>query len=335
MDRKELTMLQALPLDIKIAKSKLRIREFLDKLGIDNVYVSFSGGKDSTVLSDLVRQVEMEDYGNRGGYNPIPRVFCNTGLEYPELVKFVKQQEDITIIKPKLSFKQVIEKYGYPAVSKDVSGKIYMLKNYNLSEKFRNYLLHGDERGSFGKVPDKWQYLIDADFNINNSCCDIMKKRPFHAYEKETGRYPITGEMAEESRTRTKVYLKYGCNAFGDDVKRYKSTPMGFWTENDVLEYIKVNNLKIADIYGDIVIYKTINGKDYYMTTKEKRTGCMFCMYGCHLEQEPNRFQRMKVTHENIYNYCMNGGKYDENGNWVPDKGLGMNHVLNDLNVKH
>ena len=334
MEKKELTMLQALPLDIKIAKTKQRIREFINYVGINNVYVSFSGGKDSTVLSDIVRQVEIEDYGNSGG-SVIPRVFCNTGLEYPEIIKFVKEQPDIVIIKPKLSFKEVIEKYGYPAVSKEVSGKIYMLRNYNISDKFKNYMLHGDERGNFGKIPDKWQFLIEADFDINNACCDVMKKRPFHKYEKETNRYPITGELAEESRARTKKYLKTGCNAFGEDVKRYKSTPLAFWTENDILQYIYENKLKISEAYGDIVIYETIKGKDYYKTTKCNRTGCIFCMFGVHLEQYPNRFIQLKNTHPELYNYCMRGGKHDENGKWIPCGGLGMDHVLNKLNIEH
>lgn len=82
--------LQALPLDTKILKSKQRIREFYNELG-GKVYISFSGGKDSTVLLDLVRK-EFPD---------TVAVYCDTGLEYPELKEFVKKQANVIIIKPK------------------------------------------------------------------------------------------------------------------------------------------------------------------------------------------------------------------------------------------
>lgn len=114
MTKDELKMLQSLPLDIKVAKSKQRIREFIDYYGVDGVYVSFSGGKDSTVLLDLVRQVEPS----------IKAVFADTGLEYVELKEFVKSFDNVEIIRPKLSFKQVLERYGYPIVSKNQSDYI-------------------------------------------------------------------------------------------------------------------------------------------------------------------------------------------------------------------
>ena len=51
----ELEVLRGLPLEIKIEKTKLRILAFINYFGEENVYISFSGGKDSTVLLDLVR----------------------------------------------------------------------------------------------------------------------------------------------------------------------------------------------------------------------------------------------------------------------------------------
>lgn len=204
MTYEELQVLQGLSLDLKIAKSKQRIREFIDKIGIDNVYVSFSGGKDSTVLSHLVKEVE-EEYPE---HEPIPLVFCNTGLEYPELVEFVKKQKDLTIIRPKMSFQEVIKKWGYPVVSKETSERIYAYRNYNISDERRESLINSPN--AYRRIPKKWQYLLDADFEVNSMCCKVMKKRPFHKYTKDSGRFPVLGTMAQESRLRTQQYVLGG-----------------------------------------------------------------------------------------------------------------------------
>lgn len=61
-------------------------------------------------------------------------------------------------------------------------------------------------------------------------------------------------------------------------------------------------------------------------------TGCVFCAFGAHLEKE-HRFLMMKESHPKLYDYCINGGAYDDNGVWKPDnRGLGMGHVFDQLN---
>lgn len=163
---------------------------------------------------------------------------------------------------------------------------------------------------------------------ISNKCCTEMKKKPAKKYEKETGNKAIVGTMACESQARKTAWLKNGCNAF--DSKRPISQPISFWTEQDVLRYIKEFNIHYASVYGEIK-----QGEDgKYYTTGYNRTGCVFCGFGCHLEKEPNRFQKLAQTHPQLYDYCMRGGKYDESGKWVPDKGLGMAKVLDFINVK-
>jgi 3'-phosphoadenosine 5'-phosphosulfate sulfotransferase (PAPS reductase)/FAD synthetase len=104
-----------LPLEFKIKKSKEKIKEWIDFYGKEKVYVSFSGGKDSTVLLNLVRQIEPS----------ILAVYADTGLEYPSIKDFVKSFDNIKIIRPKMSFRQVINKYGYPIVSKESASNIY------------------------------------------------------------------------------------------------------------------------------------------------------------------------------------------------------------------
>jgi len=328
MKKIELQMLQALPLEIKIAKTIRRIIEWVEFYGEEHCYISFSGGKDSVVLTHLVRKL----------YPNIPLVFADTGLEYPEIRDFVKKQSNVTMVKPKMTISEVITRYGFPVVSKAVSGNIYKVRFQNLCARFKNYLLNGDERGKFGTIPKKWQFLLNVDFKIGNGCCNAMKKAPIKRYEKKSGRYAMfTGETADESRDREKTYLKWGCNAFSRK-SGPKSTPIGFWTNNDVLEYIHRNHLEISEIYGDIIIkdYRTLPDESKYPiydTTGEKRTGCMFCLYGIHMEDSPHRIDRMLTTHPRIRDYCLRGGKYNDEGLWVPHQGLGFAHVLEVLKI--
>lgn len=273
-------------LDDKVKRTKQLIMEWYAQWH-KQVYVSFSGGKDSTVLLHIARQIHPDIVG----------VFDDTGLEYPEIREFVKKQENIIWIKPKLTFKQVIEKYGYPIISKEQSYYIYQLRTTK-SDALKKLRLEGGNKGKF-KISDKWKPLLDADFKISNTCCDVMKKRPLHKFDKESGKKPIVATMASESNMRFEQYMRGDCNQYS--AKHPLSKPMSFWSEQDVLKYIKQNNIEIASVYGDVVEENGV-----LRTTGCKRTGCMFCMYGLHLEERPNRFDMMKVTHPKQYDYIMN-----------------------------
>jgi 3'-phosphoadenosine 5'-phosphosulfate sulfotransferase (PAPS reductase)/FAD synthetase len=112
--------MQSMPLNIKVRMTQNRIRGWVDEYGEDGVYVSFSGGKDSTVLLDIVRKM----------YPGIVAVFVDTGLEYPEIRDFVKTFDNVEWLKPKKTFRQVIEEYGYPFISKEVSERVYGARRY-------------------------------------------------------------------------------------------------------------------------------------------------------------------------------------------------------------
>ena len=286
-----LKMRQQYPLDLKVQLSLRRVEEWVSYWGKNNVYVAFSGGKDSTVLLHLVRSK----------FPDIPAVFVDTGLEYPENREFVKQTENVIWLKPKMAFTEVLKTKGYPVVSKE-SAK--MISNYRTtkSERVKHQVLYGNHNGQF-KLAKRWQYLLDAPFKISAECCKIMKIKPFTDYEKQTGAKGFVGTMSYESLHRRNDYITYGCNAF----KKNKPTskPLSFWLEKDVWEYIKKYNVKYSAIYD----------KGY------PRTGCMFCMFGVHLEKEPNRFQLMKKTHPKQYDYCINK--------------LGLGYILDYIGVKY
>lgn len=323
----ELKALQSLPLEVKVLKTQQRIREWVTHFGVDGVYVSFSGGKDSTVLLHLVREL----------YPDVEAVFVNTGLEYPEIQRFAKTFDNVRILYPDISFKDVIKVHGYPILSKSIAHKI---DSGRRGLKWVQKYFDGTATTKSGKLSvyniKKYSPLLDADFYISPKCCDVMKKSPVHNYEKNTGKVPLIATMASESKTRLSSWLRTGCNAF--DSEKLISKPMSFWTEQDVLRYIKENSIEIASVYGFVA--NDFEGQLAFddcgcklCTTECDRTGCIFCGFGAHLEKGEGRFQRLKRTHPKQYDFCINGGAYDEDGLWKPDsRGLGMGHVFDELN---
>jgi 3'-phosphoadenosine 5'-phosphosulfate sulfotransferase (PAPS reductase)/FAD synthetase len=295
----ELQQKKSLPLDAKILMTKRRLKQWHIQYN-GNVYLAFSGGKDSTVLKDILQDI----------FPDVPAVFCNTGLEYPEVKKFAMSQNNVKVITPKMMFKEVISRYGYPVISKEQSSYIADIRNTK-SEYIRNLRLNGNKTKSY-KLSEKWKFMLNAPFKISDKCCKIMKKEPFIRYERETGSKGIIATMTDESSLRLNTWLRFGCNAF--NAKRPLSRPMSFWTEQDVLQYIVEHNLKIASVYGEI---KQKENGEYY-TTGVKRTGCMFCMYGVQNET-PNRFQIMQRTHPKQYEFCMNT--------------LGLKDVMSYMNI--
>jgi 3'-phosphoadenosine 5'-phosphosulfate sulfotransferase (PAPS reductase)/FAD synthetase len=385
----DLAQMQSLPLEAKIMMTKQRIKAWYEswtrfeiyddatgktrfvtidtrefgaeppiketewiKSAIDGqVYVSFSGGKDSTVLADLCARV-CKQYGWT-----LYLLFVNTGLEYPEIQKFVKTFAEwlrttyeievvLDIVRPEMRFDEVLKKYGYPVISKSVSHAVKIAKRNPNGNVMQN-VFDPENKGRFGF--HKWKFLIDSEIPASEECCNVMKKAPAKKYSKETGRKAILGTMACESSLRYSNWLKNGCNAF--DTKTPTSQPLSFWTEQDNLHYIKKYDVPYCSVYGDIVIdfnddapVEQINVIDYLgeyepedklKTTGCDRTGCIFCMFGCHLEKEPNRFQRLKETHPRQYEYCIGGGEMVD-GKWQPSKkGLGLGHVLDYIGVKY
>lgn len=276
LDSQTVKIRQAYDLETKIMLTKQRIHQWYE-LNAGRVYVAFSGGKDSTVLLHLVRSL----------YPDVPAVFYNTGCEFPEILKFVRQTENVVYLRPKMNIKQVLDKYGYPVISKEVSDSIYRIRNG--CESSKNLRLYGklnERTGNINrKMSEKYRYLIEAPFKISDKCCDVMKKYPAKKYEKETGRLPIIGVMASESRRRKDTYIRYGCNVEGSSSK-----PMAFWLEKDIWDYIHKFNVPYSTIY------------DLGYT----RTGCFPCIFGIQHEGQNNRYRRMLKTHPKLYNYCIN-----------------------------
>jgi 3'-phosphoadenosine 5'-phosphosulfate sulfotransferase (PAPS reductase)/FAD synthetase len=282
---------QALPLEAKIRLTETRIIEWVEKNELDPI-ISFSGGKDSTVLLHICRSL----------YPNIKAVFANTGLEYPEIVEFVKGFDNVEIVKPKMSFYQVLKEKGYPMITKTQAQYVRQVK-YGGTEKLRKLRLEGIINKTNGRayycIAPKWlnKGVLDTPFKISDECCNELKKKPLAPYDKKYA--VILGEMAVESNTRARNYIIHGCNNF--DSKKPRSKPLSVWTEQNILEYIFTKKLPIASVYGDV-----IKQENKFCTTGCSRTGCLFCMFGVHLEKGENRFQRLHKTHPQLWDYAIN-----------------------------
>jgi len=282
---------QSLPLSAKISFSLSRIREWYEK-NDGNVYVSISGGVDSCVLLHLVRSI----------YPNVPAIFVNTGLEFPENKDIVKQLDNTIVVKPDIPFHKVIEKEGYPILSKKISRMLHDIQNPT-EKNVRSRTLYltgiksdGTKSHNF-KLPQKWKYLADPNipFKFSDRCCSIMKKKPLHKIAKELKLLPYVGTMASDSESRKMSYLQTGCNS----ITTGKSLPLSIWKKLDIWDYIHLHEIEYSKVYD----------------MGEHNTGCMFCMFGVHLDcrQHPlNRFQRMQTTHPKYYRFCMNKLKIRE-----------------------
>lgn len=319
----DLYQMQSLSLPSKLRMTQRRIRDWYETWD-GKVFVSRSGGKDSDVLGDIVKKM----------YPDVPQVFINTGLEWDSVRKHGMEVAD-EVLYPKMNFVEVVKTFGYPVVSKEVAQRVCEAREKPDGESARRFTdcEHNRKYPQFSM--ERYAWLLDAPFKISHRCCKTMKKSPSKDYENLTGEKPFVGTMADESRLRRSNWIRYGCNAF--EAERPISAPLSFWTEKDILQYIKENNVKLADIYGQVMyenegyLYEyDFFGNGNLTTTGVTRTGCCFCLFGAQHDKE--RFHRLKKYEPKKYEFVMGGGEF-ENGLWVPNKqGLGMKFVIDWLN---
>lgn len=259
--------------DKKIKRSKANVNEFVDVLGLDTIYVSTSGGKDSAVLSDLCKSL----------YQDIKHIMFNTGLEYQATINLAKKQ-GAEIIQPSISWVKSCEIHGYPIVSKNVSRRIHDIGNTPI----------GTCISLFNKIygiSNKWLHLTSnefVDFPVSDYCCTEFKKKP----SKSMKLNPIIGTRIQESTNRKSAWKKSGCNSYSKDYKHGVSRPISLWKDEDIETYIKDNDVELSEIYTQY---------------EAKRTGCKICPYGA--QMDGSRFDLLKKLEPKVYDYFINKTK--------------------------
>jgi 3'-phosphoadenosine 5'-phosphosulfate sulfotransferase (PAPS reductase)/FAD synthetase len=296
----DLKIMQAWPLERKISVAQTRIIEWYERFD-GRVAVSFSGGKDSTVLLHIARKC----------YPDIPAVFVDTGIEFPEVREFVLSTPNVEIIKPQLCktctnckegcFGKIVKAHGWNFPNKNTAMSVrYARKGSKWAvARFSGLNSDGTESLYRKSVYGRWAFLVDCSYKISDECCGILKERPLDKWYRKNKYQPIVGTLASESLRRRSAWFTTGCNAF--NAKKRISKPLSFFTEQDILSYLKSFKVPYASIYGEIIADK----KGKLHTTGEKRTGCCLCPVGRHLDKE-NRFIRLKRTHPDLWNLAIN-----------------------------
>ena len=292
--------------DLKVANATHRIEELYYQSN-GQCYISFSGGKDSTVLLGLVKlSVEVGALPIDG----IKAVFCDTGVELQATRDFVEWCKkcwcpNIEIIRPKKSFGQVLKENGKPIKSKI---KSEFMNRYQVNDNMNSfgYLINGFNQATGKqfhktKIGDKDLHILSKDFPIiaSSKCCDYLKKKPFSDYNKQhdIDGY-IIGIRSNEGGARELSMLKRLANGgkictYVKDGRIVKA-PIIDWTDEDIDMFIERYDVPLSKAYTK-----------YGMT----RTGCMGCPYSRDLKNnlevlyryEPNRYKASMFYLKDVY----------------------------------
>lgn len=273
--------------DDKIQLAKSKIVEFLEKLPNEEIMISFSGGRDSCVLRDLVHKVQ-DEIGK-----PRSKLLIASEIFHPETLKFIKQnfKNEYEILPPLKSFEQIINENGYPIISKQIAQKINHLRTTHNHKKYIRAIF-GLDGHKYGTLPLKYIHFLDhnfVDYEISHKCCDYIKGRI-----KKDKRPVFIGTTINESRLRKNAWIKYGCIQYHNN-KSDVCKPLSLFTQKDIDQYIKCNNIEISNIY-----------KLGYL-----RSGCVCCGFGLSLEEKlkseklipMNRFELLYKSNKELFTY--------------------------------
>lgn len=263
------------------------IKKTIEKYGEENFYISFSGGKDSTVLHHLIDEAIPD--------NKIPRVFMNTGIEYNDIRRFVEELTEndfrFVIFNSGVNIKEMLNEKGYPFKSKEHSCKLSMFQKKGTETKSVSKYIN---EKSFG-CPDVLKYQFTDAFNlkVSDRCCYELKKHPIQRYEKESGRnISILGLRMGEGGQRAN---HEGCVVFNNNHELKKFKPLNPCSNEFIEWYIQRNNIKLCKLY--------------YQPYNFKRTGCKGCPYAIDLQDQleimdkyfPNERKQCELIWKPVY----------------------------------
>lgn len=236
--------------------------------------IMFSGGIDSLVLKYLVQLIDKKRKS----------IFVNTTNEFSDILKYVRNTENVEIVLPIITFFESVEKYGFPLISKKVARMIGDVRHPTKNnEASRNLYLTGIKQNgekSIFKIPNKYMHLINAPFDITYKCCYYLKKKPLSQFKNGI----FDGTKISDSQLRRGSYIKTGCiNNLNKTCK-----PLSIFTDENIWDIIKQNRLEYCKVYDK----------------GETSTGCIGCSFG--LQFDKDRFNRLKKLEPKRFDQIMN-----------------------------
>lgn len=310
MTRWEFEQKQSLPYEAKVKLAARRANEFYDEIVGNrgaNVHVSV-GGLDSITLLLFLRSIGLD-----------VEAISVSALE-DKSIQAVHKQLGVQRISPGMRQVDVLNKFGFPVISKEKASKIKALQNpTERNATVRHAIMTGEcgkqggyRTGTRMQLPKKWLELFGgpenerygtdyrtAPFKVSDDCCYYMKEQPCDKWAREHNSFPYLGLMASEGGRREKSLIANGCNYYGKTTIR--SCPFATFLRQDLLQLALDLNVPVPEIYG--TIERRADGTLY--TTKAQRTGCTMCGFGIHIEQRPHRFDRLREMNPKAWEYYM------------------------------
>jgi len=301
---------QKQPYEFKIRYAEMRAREFYEECGRRdlNCHVSV-GGLDSITLLVFLRKIGID----------VPAISVS-GLE-DKSIQRVHEALGVENVKSYRSKVDVIRKFGFPVLSKEIAGKIMLLQNPSEKNRTVRHAIITGETGEYGgnrtgtrmQLPRKWLERFGgadeegralgyraAPFKVSDRCCYYLKEKPCDDWAKAHNSVPYLGLMASEGGRREKALMMHGCNYFGETTIR--SAPFAIFDRQDVLRLAVELDVPVPEIYGRIV--REPSGK--LRTTKAQRTGCSMCGFGIHLDKRPHTFDLLYDRNPKEWDFWMN-----------------------------
>lgn len=259
----QLRVLQSLSLKKKIELSE----EFITHLLFEHKHpiVAWSGGRDSTaMLSLILRQ------------NPnVDVAWVNTGVEFPECVKFIKHITNdwginLHVAKPEGVFWEITEKYGWPMLGKGGSG-YWWSRADRLEQQGKTKLAKATR-----------------DARISAACCRILKEQPMKKLCRSLKvDCVIVGNLVSESRQRFLTWAQRGQCYFSERENRCTAWPIAWWTHEDILEYHVITNLPHSPIYD----------------MGHSRNGCWPCLMDIRFPD--NKLRALRQSHPKLWQFII------------------------------
>ncbi len=334
-----------MPFQDKLEWAKLKIKEFLNWCELNDfkeILISFSGGKDSTVLLDLVLKVHKEI---KSKIYLVPAYAIE--ITFPSTIKFIKDTvsnyqktykylKNPLFKKPTMAWKDILIKKGYPIFSKQVSVLLNRLKRSKTKNSLTK-MCFGIEQTARFKISYNRLFLLDSEmtfyFDENNNrvdyffsekCCDLVK-----GGLKHDKRPSFIGTLANESVLRRQSWILHGCNIVSK--KNPMSRPLSLWNTKDIWKYVKENNLKINDAYNYNIEKNNIENLRF------TRLGCTSCPMGSHIEEIISKKYSKDDKLPEDYRYW---NRFEKLNDYMPNLyetqiwKTGMFHILCDMNIK-